>query len=240
MYRRSRSPEYRNKPYSPSRPLSPGPSGPPPRVGLPARPRSPPRQGGRPVEGYRSEYEYDAGPRSSDRYALGAGRYAPPRQYQHQQQRYGSPPRGRYNDDEDEHGRYGARRDEREPRRGRSRSRSPPPPPRQRDWDRPADRLDEHDRPERQEATGRMVVDRFVPPPRVPPQAAAEVWDRGRNVDELDVGVSRLDGGRADPQAEYDESERRRGAHGRGPTDPSKDVIFLGLDPELTEYEVSC
>jgi hypothetical protein len=190
MYRRSRSPEYRNKPYSPSRPLSPGPSGPPPRSALPSRPRSPPsRHGGRSVDGYRPEYEYDSGPRS-DRYAPAHGRYSPP-------QRYGSPPRGRYTDDE--YGRYGGydrppRRDDdqsrgwddRGARRPRSRSRSPPPHPRQRDWDHPQDREERHD------SIGRMVVDRFVPPPRVPPPAAAEVWERGRNVDELDVSARGL------------------------------------------------
>ena len=188
MYRRSRSPEYRNKPYSPSRPLSPGPG--PLRSGLPTRPRSPPRQAGRSLDGYRPEYEYDSGARS-ERYAPPPGRHSPPRQYH----RRDSPPRGRH---DDEYGRYGAydrappprRNDEgsrrwddreREPRRyrSRSRSRSPPPPPRQRDWDRPDDA--------RTAEMGRMVVDRFVPPPRVPPSAAAEVWERGQNADELDV-----------------------------------------------------
>ena len=85
-----------------------------------------------------------------------------------------------------------------------------------------------------------------IPPMRdtvIPPGSQ---WERGRDVEELAVSVSVphwywivdfFCQTNHDSTSHYEE-HRSRGA--KGPSEPSRDVIFLGLDPELTENDVSC
>lgn len=54
------------------------------------------------------------------------------------------------------------------------------------------------------------------------------VWERGRNQEEFAYGYG--------ADAREDITERQRG---KGPGEPSRDVIFLGLDAEATENDVS-
>lgn len=129
-----------------------------------------------------------------------------------------------------------------------------PPPRRGDDRDRyddrrPVDRYD--DRP----PYGGMAADREeeypsrggIPPPRR--QRAEELWERGRNVEELPVCVCHE---QYDPVGlrrnwltiqpvsasgpSWDDPRPRRGHQG---SEPNKDVIFIGLDEEITEKDVS-
>lgn len=143
--------------------------------------------------------------------------------------------------------------------RSRSRSRSPPPPPRRyderRDVPAPRDR-NYHDRDRDYGHDDRVppprdrnIYDDRVPPPRrdrdyddrVPPSRNRDrdIYDerpaRNRDYDrprerEWDHVPRR--GGERDHDAYHDDRGRRR------PSEPSRDLIFLGLDPELTEKEL--
>lgn len=81
------------------------------------------------------------------------------------------------------------------------------------------------------------VLTREIPPPR---QAKVEEqWERGREIPkQSDYGY---DHAHAQEQYHYEEPQRedeipRKG--GKGPSQPFRDVIFLGLDEELTEDDV--
>jgi len=67
-----------------------------------------------------------------------------------------------------------------------------------------------------------MVADRL--PVHAPKSAGGAHWERGRDAAELGTGYERQEPVTA-----------RRG--GKEPSAPSKDIIFIGLDPELTEHE---
>ncbi|WWD08598.1 hypothetical protein V865_006711 [Kwoniella europaea PYCC6329] len=104
------------------------------------------------------------------------------------------------------------------------------PPPRQprgyddrdRDWDR--------------RGSG-MMADREesrIPPPRREYNNGGRdelQWERGRDVEELAAQ------GDDYPTSDYPQQPKRGGA--KGPSEPSRDIIFLGLDPELTEKDFS-
>lgn len=72
-------------------------------------------------------------------------------------------------------------------------------------------------------------------------QSSGSQWERGKDVSELQVGSPGSNNAfRPDEQNEtYEAPAERRGRQFGGPSDPTKNLIFLGLDPELTEQEVS-
>lgn len=57
-------------------------------------------------------------------------------------------------------------------------------------------------------------------------------WERGRDQSEFDYGY----GAGAGESGREDTTDRQRG---KAPGEPSRDVIFLGLDSDLTENDVS-
>ncbi|ORY25257.1 hypothetical protein BCR39DRAFT_292207 [Naematelia encephala] len=123
-------------------------------------------------------------------------------------------------------------------------------PPRRYDDEYPPRRNQDEYPPRRDQDARGFVQDRYIPPPRdrdrredygyaggdrdreeVPPrgQASRSVepqWERGRDVEELGEGRSSQAGGEGS----------KKGA--KGPSVPSRDVIFLGLDPELTDSDL--
>ncbi|WWC59936.1 uncharacterized protein I303_102499 [Kwoniella dejecticola CBS 10117] len=211
---RSRSPEYRARRYSPSRPLSPMRSDiPPPRRYDDDRglphPYPPRRSPPPPTR------RYDSPPRRSGGYD---DYPPPPRRYDDEY----PPPSRRYDDDR-------PRYDERERVRYDEERYIPPPrhprgyDERDRDWDRYDDR---------RESAG-MAADREEIRPRREYQGGRSEpqWERGRDVEELAAGD------------EYGASDYpsgpKRGGGSKGPSEPARDIIFLGLDPELTEQDFS-
>lgn len=137
--------------------------------------------------------------------------------------------------------------------RSRSRSRSPPPPPRRyddrRDYPPPRDRdrrdsreyrdrdrdldynYDDRVPPPRRYNDNREYDDR-VPPPRRYNDRDRDDRDRSREWDRPPRRDERHDT-RDTRGGSWDHDDRRR-----GPSEPSRDLIFLGLDPELTEKEL--
>lgn len=100
------------------------------------------------------------------------------------------------------------------------------PPPRNRDYDErvPPPRNRDYNNDGIPPPRNRDYDDDRVPPPRNRDHPREREWDRAPRRDERH-DVHR--GG----EMEYD--DRRR-----GPSEPSRDLIFLGLDPELTEKEL--
>ncbi|KAL7419762.1 hypothetical protein Q5752_005678 [Cryptotrichosporon argae] len=191
---RSRSPEYRQNRYSPSRPLSPGQNRYEPRARSPVEDRA------------RREDSYRPDARRPER-----AEYADERRHGNDERRRLSPARydRRHDDDLDRREDGRGRRYDNYARDDRWRAYDDDecPPPRRyeyererewhdRDWER-NDRDRDWER-ERERERDRRDEGR---------------WERGRNVEEL-------------------------GAPKRGLSEPSKDVIFLGLDPDLTEPEL--
>ncbi|WWC87543.1 uncharacterized protein L201_002433 [Kwoniella dendrophila CBS 6074] len=206
---RSRSPEYRQRRYSPSRPISPIRNEIPP-------PRTYSYPDKRDSISYNNRRSPPPPPRRYDQGEGGRGGYND----------YPPPPR-RYEDDYSR-----PRYDERDSRPRYDEERYIPPPraPRggydDRDRDRYDDRFDDRSRG--------MMADREEHRPRrdYHHQGRGEPqWERGRDVDELG------------PYDDYQDSDHhqqgRRGGPSKGPSGPSRDVIFLGLDPELTEQDFS-
>ncbi|KAK8861328.1 hypothetical protein IAR55_002147 [Kwoniella newhampshirensis] len=231
---RSRSPDYRPvRRYSPSRPLSPmrgsGSGGGPPvgpgsrhddrhldygreRYIPPPRPRSrspppPPRRYASPPPPPRA-YDDTFPPRRPSP--------PPPRRYDDyppSSRRYDDPPGGRYPGLEE---RY-------------------IPPPRVREYedrDRDKDREYQRSRYTEDRPVVGMMSDRedLRAPPRRDLGRNEPQWERGRDVEELASGTYTPPHG--------SDSLGQSGRRGpRVPAEPSKDVIFLGLDPELTESD---
>ncbi|WRT65424.1 uncharacterized protein IL334_002367 [Kwoniella shivajii] len=180
---RSRSPEYRQRRYSPSRPLSPMRSEiPPPRRY--DNERYPTSRGGRSPPPPPRRYDHDEPPRRGHEeypYSTQSRRYEEDR---YDEERYVPPPRQRYDDRSG--GDYGS-------------------------------------------ASG-MIADRedtARPRRDYTNQRGEPHWERGRDIDEL--ANEKYQSG--------DDYRPKRG--GKGPSEPSRDVIFLGLDPELTEQDFS-
>lgn len=214
---RSRSPEYRRRGYSPSRPFSRSPPPPPRRYENP-----PPR-----FDDYGpSVPRYDTyGPppsRFDDRAApIRRSLPPPPRMGDRYEEEYPPRPRERYEDD-----RY--------PSRGI--------------------REDSGERYGERARTVGMAADREEVrakemPKRESSKPVEPAWERGRDVEELAVcEAASLElqtiltyapqiTSYVIPQAE--QGGRRAGAGAKGPSEPSRDVIFLGLDAELTDSDVS-
>ncbi|WWD16770.1 hypothetical protein CI109_101202 [Kwoniella shandongensis] len=222
---RSRSPEYRSRRYSPSRPLSPmrGGGGGSARHDYdytgPAVRRSPPPP---PARRYDEEGYLPPRPRSPP---------PPPRRYDDSYPPRRSPPPRRYDDI--------------------------PPPRRYDDYPQPPPPTRGYD--DRRSGAGSgypELEERYVPPPRVREYEDRDRYD-DRNVagmvsdrEDIRAPLPRRDGGRSEPQWErgrdveelasgtYTPPQGNDGRRGpRVPAEPSKDVIFLGLDPELTEAD---
>ncbi|WWC68946.1 uncharacterized protein I206_102882 [Kwoniella pini CBS 10737] len=152
-------------------------------------------------------------------------RYDSPREYDE----YPPPPR-RYEDEypprrydaEHDKSRYDDRDDSRY-----DQERYIPPPRYQREYE-------ERDRYDYGRSSGSgMAADREEIRPRRDYQGGRNdsQWERGRDVDELAAGD---DYG----HSEYHQSSKRGGGS-KGPSEPARDIIFLGLDPELTEQDFS-
>lgn len=88
--------------------------------------------------------------------------------------------------------------------------------PRERDWERGYERD--------------MAIDREEFPSRRDVDPALEQWERGRDPD-----LARYDAPYSTGPASDLANQPNHGRKGKNPSEPSMDVIFLGLDPELTE-----
>nr|XP_019049931.1 hypothetical protein I302_00351 [Kwoniella bestiolae CBS 10118]OCF28861.1 hypothetical protein I302_00351 [Kwoniella bestiolae CBS 10118] len=189
-----------------------------PRRYSPSRPLSPMRDDIPPPRRYTDDRSYPPPRRSLP---------PPPRRYDDPPPRRGGgyddypPPPRRY---EDDHPRYDDR-----PSGRYEEERYAPPPGQPRGYDDT-----NRERYDGRRASG-MMADREesrVPPPRRVYDYGRDEpqWERGRDVEELAAydGYSNTD---------YPQQPKRGGA--KGPSEPSRDIIFLGLDPELTEQDFS-